>query len=101
MACSVSEFLAFLEFLEFSEFSEFLEFLELGNGVFSFWNWELVFSFGFFCNCEKLLFSVEFVLLQENFKAQGTCTIFRTVLNLPKFECLFKFVCLYNVCLYL
>ena len=31
-----------------------LEFLELGNGVFSFgilgifWNWELVFSFGFF-----------------------------------------------------
>ena len=60
-----------------------------------------MFSFGLFCNCEMLLFSVEFVLPQENFKAHGTCTIFRTGLNLPQFEFLFKFARLYNVCLYL
>ena len=30
-----------------------------------------------------LLCSVEFVLLQGNFKAQGTCTIFRTTPSLP------------------
>ena len=36
-----------------------------------------------FSNCEILLCSVEFVLLKENLKAQGTCTIFRTTPNLP------------------
>ena len=30
-----------------------------------------------------LLYSVEFVLVKENLKAQGTCTIFRTTPNLP------------------
>ena len=91
------------DFLEFLELLAFFELLEFGNGVFSFGifgigSWCLVLDF---INCEMLLFSMEFVFLQENFKAQGTCAIFRTVLNLPQFDFLFKFACLYNVCLYL
>ena len=43
-----------------------------------------MFSFWGFCNCEMLLCSVEFVLLKENLKAQGTGTIFRTTPNLPR-----------------
>ena len=32
-----------------------------------------------------LLYSVEFVLVKQNLKAQGTCTIFETTPNLPHF----------------
>ena len=41
-----------------------------------------MFSFGCFA-IEMLLYSVECVLVKENLKAQGTCTIFRTTPNLP------------------
>ena len=75
--CLILDLLECLELgdwvFSFGFFGSFGSFLELGDGVFSFGCFAIV----------KCCCILEFVLVKENLKAQGTCTIFRTTPNLP------------------